>query len=211
MREHSIQNEIREAISKYLFPDEEWRPIVGFEKFYEISNHGRVRYFPRQGNHFRSGILKPVIHRDGYVLVSIVDGVGKRYCKKIHRLVAEAFIPREKEKNVVHHKDSVKTNNYVSNLEWVTISENTWHSSQDGLLSKPRNYSIQKRAHAAQIGKEKCSRPIVQLDQNGNEITRYPSLSEASRILGIKRQDIRGVCTGKYSQWRGTYWRYANA
>ena len=190
---------------------EEWRPVVGSEGRYEVSNFGKVRCLPNRGNHFAQKILKTVVHRDGYIVLSIVGNDGKVYCKKMHRLVAEAFIPREIGKNIVHHKDSVKTNNHFSNLEWTTILDNTRHALKDGLLCGNHYFSPERRKQSAQIGREKCSRPIVQVDSNGSVIAQYPSVSEASRCIGIKRQSIRDVCKGKYSQWNGTYWRYANA
>jgi hypothetical protein len=198
MLEHDIQNET-------------WRPVVGFEGRYEVSNKGRIKCLPNRGNHFSHRFLKPVVHRDGYIVIVLTNDKGNKYCKKMHRLVAEAFIQKEKSKDIVHHKDSVKSNNCIENLEWVSKAENTWHASNDGLLSAPRNYSLAKRQLSAQIGKEKCSRPIIQVDCDGNEIAKYPSLTEASKSVGIQRHHIRGVCTGKYAQWRGTYWRYANA
>lgn len=210
MNEHDIQSKIRLDFSLQI-PDEIWRPVVGFRGRYEVSNLGRVRFLPQKGNHFTQGIMKTVVHRDGYIVLSIVDNNGKRYCKKMHRLVAEAFIPREIGKNIVHHKDSVKTNNHFSNLEWTTILNNTRHALRDGLLCGNHYISPERRKWIAQIGREKCSRPVVQVDSNGKVITHYPSVMEASRSTGIRRATIRNVCNGKKSQWNGMYWRYANA
>jgi len=200
MTEHDIQN-----ISEI------WRPVVGFEERYEVSNLGRVRYLPNKGNHFTQKIMKTVVHRDGYIVLCLMNDNGKRYCKKMHRLVAEAFIPREIGKNIVHHKDSVKTNNYPSNLEWTTISDNTHFASRDGLLCGNHYYSPERKKQIAQIGREKCSVPVIQVDSNGNVVTRYPSVMDASRCTGIRRATIRDICKGRRSQFNGTYWRYADA
>ena len=100
---------------------EEWKPINGFEGLYEISSYGRVKSFKV----YPSGkILKPSPDLNGYLRLSLVKE-GKNKYVNVHRLVAEAFLPRISGKTCVNHIDGNKTNNLVSNLRWVTNKENT--------------------------------------------------------------------------------------
>lgn len=109
---------------------EEWRPVVGYESRYMVSNEGRV--LSLLFNTFKSLRLD----RHGYPAVNITEN-GKRWKKSVHRLVADAFCEkRGDDANQVNHLDGVKTNNHASNLEWVTGKENTAHSIRTGLTTK---------------------------------------------------------------------------
>lgn len=117
--------------NKYYTPkldnDEVWKEIRGYEGIYEISNKGVVR---RMSYNLSKGVTY-----DGYPLV-ILTRAGKRSTKTIHRLVAEAFIDNPENKPAVNHKDGVKSNNALDNLEWATYSENTLHALRTGLKDK---------------------------------------------------------------------------
>jgi hypothetical protein len=100
-------------------PEEEWRPVVGNHK-YEISSLGRLR------NAETSRISKVKPRKDGYVWHSLVGTNSKEKIVKLaHIMVAEAFLPKLDGCNIVNHKDGIKTNNNVANLEYVTASQNT--------------------------------------------------------------------------------------
>jgi hypothetical protein len=103
----------------------EWKPIVGYEGFYDVSNEGQVR------NARTKRVLKNQKTK-GYEHVSLcVNNLRKELY--IHRLVAIAFLQENKEKKEVNHIDGIKTNNSISNLEWVTRSENMIHAIKSGL------------------------------------------------------------------------------
>lgn len=110
-----------------------WKDIVGFEGLYEISNYGNVKSCKRYVN-FRFGkrlvfekLLRLGKDKDGYLMAILCqDGIKKTV--KIHRLVANAFIDKIDGKNIVNHIDSNKSNNILSNLEWVSSLENICHS-----------------------------------------------------------------------------------
>lgn len=128
-------------------PTEIWKDVKGFEGRYQISNLGRVKSLSRLILH-RSGrylpskeiILLPLLNGAYPRIALYKDGASKRY--SIHRLVAEAFIDNPHKKKCVNHKNGIKTDNRVENLEWVTYSENASHAFANGLT-----YSLKGEKH----------------------------------------------------------------
>lgn len=116
-----------------------WKPVPGFEGRYEVSSIGRVRSVPHYvavcGGGKRlteSRVLKPQKARNGYLLVSL--GRDNKHVL-IHRLVAKAFLPPpSQDRSDVNHKNLIKTDNRVSNLEWVTKNENMRHAYANGAM-----------------------------------------------------------------------------
>ena len=103
---------------------EEWRPVVGYEGLYEVSNTGRVRSVDRFYYRLHKGkVLSPTKDRYGYLTVTL-NCNGKSKTIKIHRLVAQAFLPNPDNLPQVNHKDEDKTNNNVTNLEWCDAKYN---------------------------------------------------------------------------------------
>jgi len=114
---------------------EMWLPVIGYEKYYKISNKGRLRRILKKSSLKYGNVLKPAKSRCGYYLaVMSVNGKCKSF--SVHRLVAKAFIPNPENKPQVNHIDGVKANNFVENLEWNTASENVLHAFRTG-LEKP--------------------------------------------------------------------------
>ena len=98
-----------------------FRDIAGYEGKYQITSWGRVYSVDSQK------YLKPEVNEKGYLRVDLYAENGKRTHYKIHRLVADAFIENKYDKPQINHKDGNKQNNSVTNLEWVTDSENKEH------------------------------------------------------------------------------------
>ena len=100
---------------------EVWKPVVGYEGLYEVSDQGRVKG-PK-------GFVKPKPTNTGYLRTELWQR-GLRHRPSLHRLVAEHFILNPRRCPQVNHKDGNKANNVVDNLEWCTASENALHAVQ---------------------------------------------------------------------------------
>jgi len=107
----------------------EWRPVVGYEGLYEVSSVGEVRSL-------RSGKLMATPPADGRYPVVVLSGPIAVKTHAVHRLVAVAFLGPCPEKCQVNHKDGCKVNNAISNLEYVTQSENIRHAYDSGLIRR---------------------------------------------------------------------------
>lgn len=107
-----------------------FKDIPGFGD-YKVSKLGNVKSF-RYSKYSDGKMLKPVLRSDGYLVVTLYKE-GKEKKKKIHRLVAETFIPNPLKKKTVNHKDGNKQNNNISNLEWATVLENIIHAKKNDL------------------------------------------------------------------------------
>lgn len=122
---------------------ETWKEIKGYEGIYEVSNQGRVRSLDRHTTGKRNRIIKGKVLSQvenffGYCIVYLCKD-GKQKPTRVHRLVAEAFIPNPENKPVVNHKDGNPKNNIIQNLEWCTQAENIQHAHDTGLAQgKPK-------------------------------------------------------------------------
>lgn len=105
--------------------EEIWKPIEGYFGRYEISNFGNVKSVYNNG---KTKILKPRINFKGYARVSLSSNYKrKEFC--VHRLVGMAFIENKENKPQINHKNGIKLDNRLNNLEWVTAKENCIHRS----------------------------------------------------------------------------------
>ena len=113
---------------------EEWKNVIGYEGLYEVSNKGNVR------NVRRNTLLRLTKTNYGYIQVSLYKN-GIRTGLKVHRLVAEVFIPNPDNLPQINHKDEDKTNNNVTNLEWCTAkyNNNYGHRTENAINTRVKN------------------------------------------------------------------------
>ena len=172
-----------------------WKPVVGYEGLYEVSNLGKVKAIKwHRGEEEKE--MKPYTTYKGYLRLRLTkNGKGKQF--QIHRLVAEAFIPNPENKPYIDHINTDRTDNRVENLRWVTNKENC-----NNPISK-QNYS--------KSNKDKTAVPILQFDKNMNFIKKWESMTDAETSLGIKSR-LSEYCGNKYGRKTagGFIWRYAD-
>ena len=164
-----------------------WKPVMGYEDSYEISDVGKVRSLTRKcGKRITNGkILNERLNKKGYPEVFFHSKEKKNLARNPHRLVAETFIPNPNNLPQVNHINGIKTDNRVKNLEWVTDSENKYHAYAIGLqpTRKGENNSNAKLDNNS----------VTLIKQKYNSGINISSISKEMNInLSIIRQLIYG-------------------
>ena len=163
-----------------------WKDIKGYEGLYQVSNLGRVKSLPKSWtagyggiNTHNGKILKGTLSSTRYNQVELYKNKSnKKYT--IHRLVAMEFIPNLENKPFINHKNGIKTDNYIENLEWCTNSENQIHAYREGLQKKRGNHYKAK---------------IVLNTTTG---IFYESVTDAAEAHCLNRNTLSGYLTGAY-------------
>lgn len=174
--------------------EEIWKPIVGYEGLYEVSNNGNIKTLCDR--HGKIRLLKPIKdkHR-GYCTVNLFkNGKSKSYL--VHRLVAEAFIPNPDNLPQVNHKNEIKDDNRAINLEYCTAKYNLAYS----------NVHL-KGAVGVKI---KRSKSVLQFTLDGRFVAEYKGVREAARQTGLEHSGICRCCKNKcgYNTAGGYIWKY---
>lgn len=198
---------------------EVWKDVKGYNGLYQVSNIGRVKSLKR--NTARERIMKLKETRDGYLNVNLCKQ-GNVATKKVHRLVAENFIPNPNNKYSVNHINGNKKDNRVENLEWATATEQAKHAVKMSLWgwtdeskmklkktlrergANQQRYNTHKKGHV--FGTVK----VIQKDDYGNTINIWDSMSDASKELNIPVSHIVRVCKGDRKHAKGYVWCYYN-
>jgi len=176
---------------------EEWRQVKGYEGLYEVSNLGNIKSIARivQRSHgiprkVRERLLKVAKTPKGYCFVNLYCG-GQRAQRYVHQIVAEAFIGGCPHNSEVNHKDTDKSNNAASNLEYITHAENMAHAKQAGAINfvGERNPSAVGTAESIRLGYAM--------------VLHGATYVEAGKAVGLKPETLASAC-------RGVNWKCLN-
>lgn len=167
------------------------KDIKGYENLYSIDEAGNV--FSYRSNRY----LKWHDDGNGYQYVELCKN-KHRVCKKVHRLVAEHFLPNPNNFSDVNHKDENKMNNTVENLEWCSTKYNN-------------NYGTRtKRVTKSNLNNPSFSKEVIATDKSTGEEKIFPSVREAARFCGNvnKSSNIQACLAGRQKSAYGYFWRY---
>lgn len=208
------------------------KPVAGYEGYYEVDQFGRVFSCDRvvsvddNGRKYDKPLsgkqMKQSMHDKGYKTVSLTkDGKTKMYF--VHRIVAEAFIPNPDNLPMVNHKDEDKTNNFLENLEWCTVSYNNTYGSAVKKRAKKLRGVLHTEEHKAKIskslkkhyethtskslGRESEKRKAVR-GYGENEVAFFYSVAEAAKAVGGARANIARSCNSKTQKAYGFKWEW---
>lgn len=187
---------------------EHWKDISGYPG-YQVSDNGNVRSFWRKKKSFgKHGGTHRELSSEPYMMPQSDDGngylkvllynhdTGKRKCAKVHRLVAEAFIPDRNGDTVDHIRSGPegKRNNSIQNLRWVSRSENIKKAYRDGVCDDRI---------------ESQNKPVISTDLYTGDERYFDSIKEASIELGVDRSSISHVLNGDIMKTSHYIFEYA--
>lgn len=171
--------------------NEQWKQVPGYSD-YSVSDQGRVRS-RRTSN---EKILKMKTNYHGYYEVTLISDEGQKKTFRVHRLVAEAFIPNPEMKPSVDHINNFKKDNRVCNLRWATMKEQ---------LENP--HTVRKRREAARKASLKKRFKVYIYDEKLNLLQTYNSTADAGRD-GHSQGNVTCACTGVLKRYKGWIWSY---
>ena len=160
--------------------EEIWKDKKDYEGHYQVSNWGRVKSI----KFGKERILKPQKNTSGYLCVTLCK--NNNQCQfEVHRLVAEVFLPNPNNYKEVNHKNEIKTDNRVENLEWCDRKYN-------------QNYGTRT---------EKCSKKVYQYTLDGKFVKEWKSTAECGRN-GYNYGNVAACCRGKLKKYKNFIWKY---
>lgn len=171
---------------------EKYRSVPGVE-YISVSNNGIVY------SSLSKMVRKNVTGTDGY---HYIRHRNKNYA--VHRLVALAWIGVPEIPKQVNHKNGIKTDNRIENLEWLSHAENLQHALDTGL--RTTDAITYKRNEESPN-----SKPVLQLSLSGEFIKEWPCAWEVNRVLGISQQNISKMCTGAVEVIKGVKYKRKSA
>lgn len=193
--------------------EEIWKPVVGYEELYEVSNIGRVKSLPRfaqSGNkkrRFNSCILATQTNNKGYTSVTLWrNGKGTRY--NVHRLLMRAFVPNPNNHPHIDHINAIKTDNRLENLRWCTAKENANNPKTLKLVRSIRKKQDYEQSQETRRAKNGHNAPIYvyQYSKDGTFVKMYKSLCQAAKTIGADHSNIRRVLNNPTLSAGGYLW-----
>lgn len=197
----------------YHLRTERWRDVKGYEGLYQVSNKGRVKSLERvvvdKNNkpRLRKSLILAISKNDrGYCQTNLYkNGVLKTF--RINRLVAQAFIPNPDNKPYVDHINTIRDDNQVENLRWVTPEENNLNDITRQHLSEMQ--TGKKNHQYGKTGKYNArSIPVLQFDLDGNFIKEWESANEVSKSFNHCNSLVSMCCKGRRKTGYGYIWKY---
>lgn len=193
---------------------EEWRDVPGYEGLYQVSSLGRVKSLAKEYMICGKGIVRTSdkimsLHKmyDGYVRVEL-NHKGKAKEFPVHRLVAMAFLDNPEHKPHIDHINTIKNDNRVENLRWVTPKENFANPITLGRWKVAVKNYPSGEANPLFEGKSPDSKVVLQYDTNGILVARYACCHQAARRNGYNYSNIARVCRGERNTYKGFIWKY---
>lgn len=175
---------------------ETWKAMELYPR-YEVSTEGRVR------NSETHHIYSQRLRKDGYLdLTLMID--GKKKMMLAHRMVAMCYLDNPLDLPEVNHKNKIKTDNRVENLEWVTREQNMAHRNADEAIQQQMKKNGKR---LAELQLKTKAKPVACYDLEGNLIKQYPSLISAERGSGTNRKYIRACLNGERQTANGMIWK----
>ena len=182
-----------------------WKNVKDYEEFYQVSNLGRVKSLARDVyyqngtiHRIKEKILAPALNNCGYANVNLCKN-GKMKNITVHRLVAEAFLPNPENKSQINHKNEVKTDNVVENLEWC----DAFYNVNYGTRTQRQKQTFKDNWKS---GKNKRIKKVFCVELNKT----YDCAKSAQEELGVNRRSIGYVCRGERNTAGGFHWKFAD-
>jgi hypothetical protein len=171
-----------------------WKDIPGYEGLYQASSLGRIKGLPKKvrcntgHTTTKECILKPTFKTGGYPFVVLYKDSRSKRSITVHRLIATTFLPNPENKDTVNHKNGIKTNNKVENLEWLTKKENINHAYRTG---------IAKGRQGEKHGRSKLTTDTVQTIRSVYKSGIYNTYELAS-MHNVNPTTIQRIVSGKH-------------
>ena len=181
-----------------------WKPVVGFDGYYEVSNLGRVRSVERTIEYadgrvytYRCRVLSPTVDKYGYCTVQLsVNRKIKR--RRVHNLVAEAFISNPEKKPYIDHIDTNPSNNHYKNLRWATQKDNMNNPLTKSRIKTSMKMGGALKCIATKKAEGKFIKKVYQYSLDGLLIAEYDSITDAHKATNISKTGICMCCSPRY-------------
>ena len=171
-------------------PIERWMPVVGFGEYYEVSSLGRIRNVKCRRGTKALKVLINHIGKKGYPVVTLVGDGARKLCK-VHQLVAAAFLGPCPNGYMVNHKNGIKTDVRLANLEYITDQENREHAKRHGLMASGERHGSRTHPESRTIGERNPQAKLTESEVRAIKFGADPAL------FNVSISTIRDIRTGR--------------